>query len=144
MGGANTMRGYAEDEMIPQDVRPVLAGQGRACEASVTGVGCTHNGALIASGGHPVSQGGEVYALGKAEIRQQLHGSLEGGVFADLGNLWLDPQNLRFLDLRANVGLGLRFVTPIGPAVLDLGFNLSPDHAINERTAALHFTVGLF
>jgi outer membrane translocation and assembly module TamA len=45
---------------------------------------------------------------------------------------------------RANVGFGLRFVTPIGPAVLDLGFNLSPDPAIHERAAALHFTVGLF
>ena len=42
-------------------------------------------------------------------------------------------------------GMGTQpVVTPIGPAVLDLGFNVSPDHAINERTAALHFTVGLF
>jgi outer membrane translocation and assembly module TamA len=96
------------------------------------------------AGGHPVSEGAEVYLLGKAEIRQQLRGSLEAGVFADLGNLWLDPQNFRLLDLRPNVGVGLRFVTPIGPAVLDLGFNVAPDHAINERTAALHFTVGLF
>jgi outer membrane protein assembly factor BamA len=144
MGGANTMRGYAEDEMIPQDVRAVLAGQARACGASVTGVGCTQNGALVMAGGHPVSEGAEVYLLGKAEIRQQLRGSLEAGVFADLGNLWLDPQNFRLLDLRPNVGVGLRFVTPIGPAVLDLGFNVAPDHAINERTAALHFTVGLF
>jgi outer membrane protein assembly factor BamA len=65
-------------------------------------------------------------------------------VFADVGNLWLDPEAFRLVDLRANVGFGLRFVTPIGPAVLDAGFNLDPDEEINERTAALHFTVGVF
>ena len=144
LGGANTMRGFAEEEMIPQDVRGLLAAEARQCATSVTGVGCTQNGAHIAAGARPVSEGGEAFLLGKAEVRQRLRGSLEGGVFADIGNLWLDPRNYRLLDLRANVGLGLRFVTPIGPAVLDLGFNLSPDHAINERSAALHFTVGLF
>jgi hypothetical protein len=35
-------------------------------------------------------------------------------------------------------------VTPVGPAALDLGFNLAPDLAINERLWALHFTIGLF
>ena len=62
----------------------------------------------------------------------------------DLGNLWLDPTQLPALDLRANVGFGLRFVTPIGPAALDLGFNVEPDDRINERILAPHFTIGLF
>jgi hypothetical protein len=35
-------------------------------------------------------------------------------------------------------------VTPIGPAVVDLGVNLDPDDAINERSVAPHFTIGLF
>ncbi|HEX9051616.1 MAG TPA: POTRA domain-containing protein, partial [Anaeromyxobacter sp.] len=144
MGGANTMRGFAEEEMVPQDVRGALAAEARQCATSVSGVGCTQNGAQIAGGQRPVSEGGETYLLGKAEVRQRLRGSLEAGVFVDVGNLWLDPRNYRLLDLRANVGFGLRFVTPIGPAVLDLGFNLDPDHAINERSVALHFTIGLF
>jgi outer membrane translocation and assembly module TamA len=144
LGGAGTMRGFAEEEMVPQDVRPLLAAEARACATSVTGVGCTDRGAGIAAGARAVSEGGEAYLLGKAEVRQRLRGSLEAGVFADIGNLWLDPRNYRILDLRANIGFGLRFVTPIGPAVLDLGFNLDPDHAINERSAALHFTVGVF
>ena len=138
------MRGYGEEEMIPQDVREPLAAEARQCATGLSGVGCTQNGAQIAGGQRPVSEGGEAFLLGKAEVRQRLRGSLEAGVFADVGNLWLDPRNYRILDLRANVGFGLRFVTPIGTAVLDLGFNLDPDHAIHERSVALHFTVGLF
>ncbi|HET8541161.1 MAG TPA: POTRA domain-containing protein, partial [Anaeromyxobacter sp.] len=144
LGGAGSMRGFAEDEMIPQDVRSVLAEEAKACATSTSGVGCSERGASIAAGARPVSEGAEAYLLGKAEVRFRLRGSLEAGVFADVGNLWLDPRAYRILDLRANMGFGLRFVTPIGPAVLDLGFNLDPDEAINERSAALHFTVGLF
>jgi len=144
LGGATTMRGYAEEEMIPQDVRGVLAAEARLCAVSLSGVGCTERGRRIASGERPVSEGGEAFVLAKAELRLRLRGSLEAGVFADLGNVWLDPREYRLLDLRANAGLGLRFVTPIGPAVVDVGFNVDPDRAINERSMAAHFTIGLF
>jgi outer membrane protein assembly complex protein YaeT len=144
LGGATTMRGFAEEEMIPQDVRGVLAAEARHCLVSLTDVGCTDRGASIVAGQRPVSEGGEAFLLARTELRLRLRGSLEAGLFADVGNVWLDPRVFRILDLRANAGFGLRFVTPIGPAVLDLGFNLDPDHAINERSAALHFTIGLF
>jgi len=35
-------------------------------------------------------------------------------------------------------------VTPVGPAALDVGFNLVPDAQLNERLFAVHFTIGLF
>jgi outer membrane protein assembly complex protein YaeT len=144
LGGATTMRGFAEEEMLQEDVRSVLAAEARHCATSPTGVGCTPRGQRIVAGERPVSEGGEAFLLAKAELRMRLRGSLEGGIFADVGNLWLDPEKYRLLDLRANVGFGLRFVTPIGPAALDFGFNLDPDAAVNERTVAPHFTIGLF
>jgi outer membrane protein assembly complex protein YaeT len=144
LGGATTMRGYAEDEMIQQDVREVLATEAQLCATSFTAVGCTERGSRIAGGLRPVSEGGEAFLLGKAELRLRLRGSLEAGLFADVGNLWLDPRHYRLLDLRANVGFGLRFVTPIGPAALDVGFNVTPDERLNERGIAPHFTIGLF
>jgi outer membrane protein assembly complex protein YaeT len=144
LGGATTMRGYAEEEMIPQDVRDDLASEARLCGASFTKVGCTGRGSRLAGGLRPVSEGGEAFFLAKAELRLKLRGSLEAGLFTDVGNLWLDPLAYRLVDLRANVGFGLRFVTPIGPAALDVGFNVSPDRALNERTFAPHFTIGLF
>jgi outer membrane protein insertion porin family len=144
LGGATTMRGFAEEEMLQQDVRAALAAEARHCAASLTAVGCTDRGRAIARGERPVSEGGEAFLLAKAELRMRLRGSLEAGFFADLGNLWLDPEKYRLVDLRANLGLGLRFVTPIGPAAVDVGFNVSPDAALNERTIAPHFTIGLF
>jgi outer membrane protein assembly complex protein YaeT len=144
LGGATTMRGYAEEEMVPQDVRTVLAGEAHACETTFTGVGCTGRGKRITDGERPVSEGGEAFLLGKAELRLRVRGSVEAGLFADLGNVWLDPRKYRLLDLRANVGFGIRFVTPIGPAALDFGFNVMPDDGINERLFAPHFTIGLF
>jgi outer membrane translocation and assembly module TamA len=92
----------------------------------------------------PVSEGGEAFALGKAEVRLPVAGRVELGLFFEAGNLWLDPTRLNLRDLRPNAGAGLRFVTPIGPAALDLGFNLRPDKRINEDTFAPHFTIGLF
>jgi outer membrane protein assembly factor BamA len=144
MGGAATMRGFAEDEMVPQDVRGDLASEARHCATSPSGVGCTERGRGIVEGERPVSEGGEAFVLAKAELRVPLRGSLEAGIFVDLGNLWLDPRLYRLVDLRANVGGGLRFVTPIGPAAIDVGFNAQPDADVNERTFAVHFAIGLF
>jgi outer membrane protein insertion porin family len=144
LGGATTMRGYAEEEMIPQDVRTDLAAAARQCAAAADRTTCTDDARRIVEGGQAISAGGEAFLLWKAELRMRLGGSLEAGLFADVGNLWLDPRKYALLDLRTNIGLGLRFVTPIGPAAVDIGFNVQPDNAINERTWAPHFTIGLF
>lgn len=144
LGGASTMRGYGEDEMVQQDVRPVLAQEARHCATSLTDLGCTAAGREIVDGKLPTAAGGQVFLLVKSELRLQLRGSLEAGLFADLGNLWYDPGAYRTLDLRANLGFGLRFATPIGPAALDFGFNVSPDEDVNERLFEPHFSIGLF
>jgi outer membrane protein assembly complex protein YaeT len=144
MGGASTLRGYAEEEMIPQDQRDGVAEEARHCASTISGAGCTPRGADVVAGKTAASEGGESFLLLKGELRQVLTGSLEVGLFVDLGNLWLDPKAYRLVDLRPSAGVGLRFVTPVGPAALDLGFNLAPDRRINERLFAPHFTIGLF
>jgi outer membrane protein assembly complex protein YaeT len=144
MGGAATMRGYAEDDMLPEDVRAVYAAAGDECLKTPTSTACQGAGGRVAGGMRPVSEGGQMFVLGKAELRMPLRGALEGALFADVGNLWLDPKAARLQDLRVNVGFGLRFVTPVGPAVLDVGFNITPDPRMNEATVAPHFTIGLF
>ena len=144
LGGASSMRGFGEEEMIPQDVRADLANEAKHCATSPTGVGCTDRGARVAAGERPVSEGGEAFLLARGELRVPIAGSVEAGFFGEFGNLWLDPSKYRLVDLRANVGLGIRFITPIGPAALDVGVNVQPDTAINERWYAPHFTIGLF
>jgi outer membrane protein assembly factor BamA len=144
LGGAATMRGYEEDEMIPQDARPAYLGQVRSCATSLSGVACSQAAQQAAQGQMLVSEGGEAFVLAKAELRVPLRPSVEAGLFADLGNLWTDPGLLSLFDLRANVGFGLRFSSPIGPAVLDFGFNVNPDTRLGERLFAPHFSIGLF
>jgi outer membrane protein assembly factor BamA len=144
LGGASTMRGWAEEEMIEEDVRGAIAAEARACLVSLTDPACTQRGREVAAGGSAVSEGGEAFVLFKAEVRVPLKGSLEAGFFADVGNLWLNPHAVDLTALRADLGIGLRFVTPIGPAALDVGFNVTRDDDLNERSLAPHFSIGLF
>lgn len=146
MGGANTMRGFNEEDMLPEDLRDALVRDAEQCRAAPGSANpaCTDASNRINGGLRPISMGGQAFVLGKAELRIPLRGNLEGGLFADVGNLWFDPHQVRFQDLRANVGFGLRFVTPIGPAALDVGFNVTPDERLNEALYAIHFTIGLF
>jgi outer membrane protein assembly complex protein YaeT len=142
MGGANTMRGYNEEEMITEDGRSSLAADAATCRKDPTS--CTDASNRINGGLRPVALGGQAFVLAKAELRMPLRGNLEGALFTDVGNLWYDPHLARLQDLRANVGIGLRFITPIGPAALDVGFNVTPDERLNESLYAIHFTIGLF
>jgi outer membrane protein assembly factor BamA len=145
LGGASTMRGYGEDEMIPEDRRDLAVAQTRRCATSLSGLGCSAQLADRVNSGYMLpSEGGQAYALVKAEIRVPVAESLELGFFADFGNLWLDPRQLSLADLRLNVGFGVRVITPVGPAVLDIGFNASPDSRINEPVLAPHFSIGFF
>jgi outer membrane protein assembly factor BamA len=144
MGGSTSMRGYAEDEMLPEDRRQALLADNAVCSGVISRVGCSATAQQLASGQPLISEGGESFVLVKGELRFPIQGSLEGGLFVDAGNLWLDPLAANLADLRLNAGLGLRFVTPVGPVTLDLGFNLDPDQRLNERTLAPHFSVGVF
>ena len=145
LGGADTMRGYGEDEMIPQDRREFAAAETRRCATSLSGLGCSAQLADRVNRGYMLpSGGGQAYALVKAEIRVPIAESVELGFFSDIGNLWLDTTEVSLADLRLNVGFGVRIITPVGPAVLDLGFNTGPDSRINEAVLAPHFSIGFF
>lgn len=144
LGGAASMRGASEDEMIPEDARGDYHRQVEACTNSLTGLGCTDAVRSVVSGEPPISEGGEAFLLAKSEARVALSRSVEAGFFLDAGDLWLVPRALGIRSLRLHVGFGLRLVTPVGPAVLDLGFNTAPDRQLNERVYAPHFSIGLF
>lgn len=124
LGGIDTLRGYLEDELIPQDrAEEILANPDLAS-------------AVIRSG--------DAFVLLRGELRFPLYGELSAGVFTDVGNLWAKADNLDPRELRPTAGVGLRLNTPVGPLALDWGFNLNPREALGERSNALHFSIGLF
>jgi outer membrane protein insertion porin family len=65
---------------------------------------------------------------------------IKGLVFFDAGNAWDVAQP--FLDggLRTSVGLGLRWLSPMGPLRLEWGYNLQPKPG--ESQSAWEFAVG--
>ncbi len=125
LGGVETVRGYLEDEMIPQDVADQIAKDPKLDPNAIV-------------------RSGDAFVLVRGELRFPIYHELHGGVFSDLGNLWADAANLDPFKLRPTAGFGLRLSTPVGPLALDWGFNLSPRKALLERSNAVHFSIGLF
>jgi outer membrane protein assembly factor BamA len=125
LGGVETVRGYLEDEMIPQDLADQIAKDPKLDPNAIV-------------------RSGDAFVLLRTELRFPLYHELHGGVFSDMGNLWAVASNFDPLKLRPTAGFGLRLTTPVGPIALDWGFNLSPRHALGERANAVHFSIGLF
>lgn len=124
LGGADTLRGYFEDALIPQD----LADQIRK-------TGLDPNS---------VPRGGDTFLLLRGELRFPISGDIRGGIFADVGNLWKQANKLDPFDLRPTAGVGLRIATPVGPLAFDYGFVLLRRDYLDERFGAFHFSIGVF
>ena len=110
-GGENTVRSFQQSELGPKDVN-----------------------------GEPI--GGEAMNILSVELRRKLSGNFSGALFFDTGNVILDFEDyLDFADFRSGIGVGLRYLLPIGPVRLDYAVN--PDPRPDEDEWVLHFAVGL-
>jgi outer membrane protein insertion porin family len=74
------------------------------------------------------------------EFRVPLQYGFNVALFADAGSVWLSDVPGAGFDLRESAGLGLRYVTPIGPIALDYGWKL--DRREGESASEWHFTIG--
>jgi outer membrane protein assembly factor BamA len=137
LGGADSIRGFSQDSLIPEDIAQRLLDP---------------NGRLQVS--EVVIRGGDAFVNPRAELRIPLTGNVQTALFVDAGNLWTDPRRVNPLALRYAAGSGVRISTPIGPLVFDYGFNA--DRVLDElfpkrerkRTwesiGAFHFSIGVF
>jgi len=143
LGGATSMRGFNEDQLIAEDLRARYRQEVRDCQVLATKDGCSDAALTIRDGRQVPSEGGELFTLFKAEVRFPAFGAVDLGVFFETGNLWLAVPSTPW-PFRAIAGAGVRYVTPVGPLALDVGFNLSPDRVINEPSFVIHFNIGVF
>jgi len=96
--------------------------------------------------GFPI--GGFTMLEGSAEVRMPVWGKLGAVAFVDYGNVWSESWDFDLGDLRYAVGPGLRYQTPIGPARIDLGYQLNPiDNLLvngepQKRRFRIHFSIG--
>ncbi|MGB8988068.1 MAG: BamA/TamA family outer membrane protein, partial [Candidatus Sulfotelmatobacter sp.] len=111
-GGGNSLRGFPLDSAGPQR------------KVEVCGSGSSSNCTLI----QVPSGGNELLILNsEARIPLPIKKGLRLAVFYDGGNVFPSVGFHDFTELYSNnVGLGLRYSTPIGPIRFDIGRNLNP------------------
>jgi len=96
--------------------------------------------------GKLVPAGGDLMLGYNFELRFPLTKNFGFALFTDGGNVWQKADDttvdgiITFRDIRESAGVGLRYITPIGPLRLDLGLKLDrrPDEPLNEW----HFFLG--
>lgn len=94
--------------------------------------------------------GGQLMTIGNIEYRFPVNfiplKNLRGGAFYDTGNVFERPSDFALTQFTHSVGAGLRYITPIGPIRLDVGFNLNPQQNAPpkqpDRKYAVLFTLG--
>jgi outer membrane protein insertion porin family len=83
--------------------------------------------------------GGNGMLLLNLEYRFPVFGPVQGVVFYDTGNVWADWQSVGFKGLKAGAGVGARYVSPIGPFRLDIGWKLDPENGEPHHAVSLTF-----
>ena len=77
-------------------------------------------GVTVPDGGAAVTLGGNAFVAGSVEARLRVNGSFGGVAFLDMGVVGNGGLSAGQSDWLAGAGLGLRYMTPIGPIRLDV------------------------
>jgi outer membrane protein assembly factor BamA len=129
-GGANSVRGYAQNQLGPRVLTvPVDAlitdreDEGPVCTPeSVLDLTCDAS-ALDDREFTVIPSGGSALLEGSLELRFRVWGeNIHGAAFMDLGQVWSAGQDVDLGDVVFTPGLGVRYQTPVGPIRVDLGY----------------------
>jgi outer membrane protein assembly factor BamA len=137
MGGVDTLRGYTQYSLVPQDLADLVLNPNN--DITIDEI---------------VLRGGDIFINPRVELRVPITKTVSTAFFVDSGNLWADRSKFAPYILRYTTGTGLRVSTPVGPLVFDYGFNVNQlyDMITNnkekerpwEPIGAFHFSIGLF
>jgi outer membrane protein assembly factor BamA len=112
LGGASSVRGYPEQLLGP---------------------------VLFETDGTARAVGGKLMVLANIEFRIPLIWLLWGEIFTDAGNVWSNTSNFNAGDIKPTTGLGLAFLTPLGPIRFDYGIKLRPEDF--ESAGEFHISI---
>jgi len=131
LGRAGYISSYGSGGQIPQDQLFFLGG-------TSTVRGYDENLLRYDADGTPI--GGLSALLGSIEARIELGYNFELTTFYDTGSVADAPDDTGSSSFRSSVGLGLRYITPIGPIGILYGHKL--DRREGESAGRFHFSIG--
>lgn len=131
-GGSTTHRAYRRDKLgiCGETLVPVVP---EGSEDLPIDERC-----LVATDYAPVGGNGQL--LLNLDYRFPIAGPILGSVFVDAGNVWGSWRNIDLSDLKAGVGVGVRYLSPVGPIRLEAGWKL--DRLPGEDPYVVFFSVG--
>jgi hypothetical protein len=141
-GGANSVRGFGQSRLGPRvlsvdnpalllsDVDQIL---GAACMPDeIIDLSCDGNqlnGIFL-----PRPIGGTRVLEGNVEIRFALGREVEVVTFGDFGQVWGADQPFAPADLEFTPGFGVRYLSPVGPIRVDLGYSFRGSELLSVVT----------
>ena len=131
LGRAGYIDPYGSIKKVPEDQLFFLGGT-----SDVRGF--DENLLRFDGAGNPV--GGRTAVVGGMEARIDLGHNFELATFYDVGRVTDTSDEIGSDELRSSVGVGLRYVTPIGPIGFLYGMKL--DRQEDESPGRLHFSIG--
>lgn len=148
-GGANSVRGYAQGRLGPRVLTTDVANLLRPASGdpdSPGGAGCTPesivdrtcDAAPMGDAGFQARPtGGTGVVEGSLEARVRVSPTFQGAVFADFGQVWSAWDVVDLSTVRWAPGVGVRYLSPIGPLRVDLAYRLSGGESLPVITSGI-------
>lgn len=124
-GGSNSNRGYPLRAVGPHGPVGFLVPTGVDCSITNADKGTLNPACIRPLGGFTLWEA-------SLEVRFPLSGALGAVVFADASDVSRDVGHIRLNMPHLSVGPGLRYLTPVGPFRLDIGYRVPGAQAIGQ------------
>ena len=142
-GGANSVRGFAQGRLGPRvltiDPLQILGTgpDGVGCDpAELIDLSCDpttmNNGRFV-----PRPTGGTRVLEGNLEVRFPIGLNLEWVTFTDVGQVWGGRDKVNLSKLEVTPGVGVRYLSPVGPIRVDLAYRFRSGERLAVITSQL-------
>jgi outer membrane protein insertion porin family len=145
-GGANSVRGFAQNQLGPRVLTvdpssllfPARSGQMAPCTpAEIINLTCDANVLRSGAFGTPRPTGGSMVLEGGVEYRMLMGRRLETAIFADFGRIWTERESSAVSRFEIAPGVGIRYLSPIGPIRVDLGYQFGGQDRLQVITTQI-------
>ena len=142
-GGANSVRGFAQNQLgsrvltidSPQLLlADPITGESPCTPSEIMELQCDANSLVDGMFGTPRPTGGQMVLEGGLEYRVMLASKFQGAVFTDFGRVWNSSELAESGDLEVTPGIGFRYLSPIGPIRVDVGYRFRESSSLQVVT----------